>query len=100
MNKKKKYKKFELEPRAAALVIIDMENDFCKPGGKLYHPDGVDEVIPHCQKLLEKCRGAGTNVIVVQSLRDKNSPEFVRFGTSPFILRDTWGSAYTEELRP
>ena len=77
-----------------------MENDFCKPGGKLYHPDGVDEVIPHCQKLLERCRSAKAQVIFVQSLREKNSPEFVRFGTSPFILRNTWGSAYIEELRP
>ena len=33
-------------------------------------------------------------------MRDKTSPEFVRFGTAPFILRNTWGSAYIEELRP
>ena len=100
MNRKKKYKSLSLDPRFTALVIIDMENDFCKPGGKLYHHDGVDEVIPQCQKLLEKCRAAGTHVIFVQSVREKNSPEFVRFGTSPFILRNTWGSAYIEELRP
>jgi nicotinamidase-related amidase len=100
MKKRKKYKHLPLDPQLTALVIIDMENDFCKPGGKLYHPEGVDEVIPQCQKLLEKCRSSGTQVIFVQSLREKNSPEFVRFGTSPFILRNTWGSAYIEELRP
>jgi nicotinamidase-related amidase len=100
MNRKKKYKKLQLDPRVTALVIIDMENDFCKPGGKLYHPEGVDKVIPQCQELLEKCRSAKAPVIFVQSLREKNSPEFVRFGTSPFILRNTWGSAYIEELRP
>ena len=60
----------------------------------------MDEVIPQCQKLLERCRSAKAQVIFVQSLREKNSPEFVRFGTSPFILRNTWGSAYIEELRP
>ncbi len=100
MNRKKKYKNLPLDPRATALVVIDMENDFCKPGGKRYHPEGVDEVIPQCQKLLEKCRSAGAHVIFVQSVRDETSPEFVRFGTAPFILRDTWGSAYIEELRP
>ena len=82
------------------MVVIDMENDFCKPGGKLYHPDGVDEVIPQCQKLLERCRTEGLAIIFVQSLRDADSPEFVRFGTKPFILRNTWGSQYVEELTP
>ena len=100
MKKRKKYKHLPLNPQLTALVVIDMENDFCKPGGKLYHPEGVDEIIPQCQKLLEKCRSSGSRVIFVQSLREKNSPEFVRFGTSPFILRNTWGSAYVEELRP
>jgi nicotinamidase-related amidase len=100
LNKQKRYKSVQLDPGLTALVIIDMENDFCKQGGKLYHPDGVDEVIPQCRKLLEKCRTAEAHVIFVQSLRDNNSPEFVRFGTSPFIIRDTWGSAYIEELRP
>lgn len=100
MKKKKDYKKLALDPQLATLVVVDMENDFCKPGGKLYHPDGVDEVIPQCVKLLEKSRSAETRVIFVQSLREKNSPEFVRFGTTPFILRNTWGSTYIEELRP
>jgi nicotinamidase-related amidase len=97
---KKKYRPMTFDPRLTALVVIDMENDFCKAGGKLYHPDGVDEVIPQCQKLLEKCRSSGTPVIFVQSVREKNSPEFARFGASPFILRGTWGSAYIEELKP
>jgi nicotinamidase-related amidase len=100
MDKKKKYRHLTLDPRMTALVVIDMENDFCKAGGKLYHPDGVDEVIPHCQELLERCRTEGVRIVFVQSLRDKGSPEFVRFGTEPFIIRNTWGSAYIDELRP
>jgi nicotinamidase-related amidase len=100
MNTPKKYKKLSLDPRRTALVVIDMENDFCKPGGKLYHPDGVDEVIPQCRKLLERCRAEGMPIVFVQSLRDPDSPEFVRFGTKPFILRNTWGSQYIEELTP
>ena len=100
MERRKKYKELALDPGLTALVVIDMENDFCKPGGKLYHPEGVDEVIPQCRKLLEQCRAEGIRVIFVQSLRDKDSPEFVRFGTAPFILRNTWGSTYIEELTP
>ncbi len=46
MEKGEKYREMVLDPAKTVLVIIDMENDFCKPGGKLYHPDGVEGVIP------------------------------------------------------
>ncbi len=100
MTVTKKYKRLSLDPKRTVLVVIDMENDFCKPGGKLYHPDGVDKVIPQCRKLLQRCRAEQMPIVFVQSLRDKNSPEFTRFGTAPFILRNTWGSQYIEELTP
>jgi nicotinamidase-related amidase len=90
----------ELDPMRTVLVVVDMENEFCKPGGKLYHPEGVDEVIPKLKHLLERCRAAGTKVIFVQSTRFENAPEFVRFGRPPTILKNTWGSEYIEELTP
>jgi len=90
----------ELNPKSSVLIVVDMENDFCKPGGKLYHPDGVDEVIPRLQALLARTRTAGARVIFVQSVRYPDSPEFTRFGQPPFILKGTWGSAYVEELKP
>ncbi len=94
------YKRVELDPESTALVVVDMENDYCKPGGKKYHPDGVDEVIPKLKRLLERCRDATTQVIFVQSVRYKDSPEFVRFGKPPFLLKDTWGSTFIEEISP
>lgn len=99
-DQKKVYKSVELDPKLTALVIVDMENDFCKPGGELYHPDGVDEVIPKLEGLLEKSRDVGVQVIYIQSVRYPDSPEFARFGNTPFILKDTWGSAYIEEVAP
>ena len=58
MNGRKKYGDLSLDRRFTALVTIDMEKEFCKPGSKIYHPDGVDEVIPQCRKLPERCRAA------------------------------------------
>jgi len=95
-----RYRTMPLDPKRTALVIVDMENDFCKPGGKLYHPDGVDEVIPKLKGLLERCRAVGAQVIFIQSVRSADSPEFARFGHVPFILKGTWGSAYIEEVAP
>jgi nicotinamidase-related amidase len=77
-----------------------MENEFCKPGGKLYHSEGVDEVIPKLQGLLRRGREAGVQVIFVQSVRFPNSPEFIRFGKIPILLKGTWGAQLIEELSP
>lgn len=92
--------RIELQPTFTFLVVVDMENDFCKPGGKAYQPEGVDEVIPKLQTLLTRCRSVGTGVIFVHSVRYADSPEFVRFGLPPYILKDTWGAAYIEEAAP
>lgn len=100
MSERKEYKKVKLDPEFSALIVVDMENDFCTPGGKLYHPEGIDEVIPKLKSLLDRCRDAGTQVIFVQSVRYESSPEFVRFGQPPFILKNTWGSAFIEEAAP
>jgi nicotinamidase-related amidase len=94
-----RYKSFDLEPKSTALVIVDMENDWCKPGGHRYFPE-IDPVIPRVKKLLETCRSNGTPVIYVHSVRFPDSDEFVIFGQEPFILKGTWGAEFTEELTP
>jgi nicotinamidase-related amidase len=89
-----------LDPRLAVLVVVDMENEFCKIGGRLYHPEGVDEVIPRLQSLLNRCRKDGVQVIFVRSVRFPDSPEFSRFGQSPILLKGTWYAEYIDELTP
>ncbi len=89
-----------LNSKSTALVVVDMENEFCKPGGKLYHSEGVDGVIPRLQHFLREGREAGVQVIFVQSVRFTNSPEFIRFGQAPILLEGTWGARLIEELRP
>lgn len=89
-----------LNSKSTALVVVDMENEFCKPGGKLYHSEVVDEVIPTLQRLLRRAREAEVQVIFVQSVRHPNSPEFVRFGQIPILLKGTWASQLIEELSP
>jgi len=90
----------KLNSKSTALVVVDMENEFCKPGGKLYHSEGVDEVIPKLQRLLRRSREAGVQVIFVQSVRFPNSPEFSRFGQTPILLKGTWNVELIDELTP
>lgn len=94
-----KYKSFDLDPKKTALVIVDMENDWCKPGGHRYFP-AIDAVIPRVQTLMQTCRANGTPIIYVHSVRFPDSDEFVIFGQEPFILQGTWGAEFTEELTP
>lgn len=89
-----------LDSKSTALIVVDMENEFCKPGGKLYHPEGVDEVVPKLRHLLRRGREAGVQIIFVQSVRFPNSPEFSRFGQIPILLKGTWAAQLIEELTP
>ena len=90
----------KLNPESTALVVVDMENEFCKPGGKLYHSEDVDEVIPKLRHLLRRSREAGVQVMFVQSVRFPDSPEFSRFGQTPILLKGTWAVQLVDELTP
>eukprot|EP00465_Bigelowiella_longifila_P003565 CAMPEP_0185252442 /NCGR_PEP_ID=MMETSP1359-20130426/1526_1 /TAXON_ID=552665 /ORGANISM="Bigelowiella longifila, Strain CCMP242" /LENGTH=219 /DNA_ID=CAMNT_0027834603 /DNA_START=178 /DNA_END=837 /DNA_ORIENTATION=+ len=42
-------------PAKRALLIVDVQNDFCPPSGSLMVKDGAD-VIPHINKLKKECK--------------------------------------------
>ncbi len=99
VNEEVQYHSFDLSPETTALVVVDMENDWCRRGGHRYFPE-VEPVIPRLKALLERCRVNGTQVIYSHSVRFNDSPEFVRFGIEPFIIKGTWGASIIEELTP
>lgn len=89
-----------VDPRKTALVIVDMENDFCRAEGSNPPTTRAVAVIQPIQRLLQRCREMGIEVIYVQSIRDPHSPELVIFGHHPFVMRGTWGSQIIAELMP
>lgn len=87
----------------AILVIVDMENEFCKPGGKLYTETSariMSGVISAIHKLAERARGAGIPIIYIQSVRTLQEPEFTVFGVEPVLKLGTWAAEIVEELEP
>lgn len=46
-----------VDPKHTALLMIDMQNDFCSPKGKFAQAgraaDSIIEIVPACRKLLE-----------------------------------------------
>ncbi len=93
----------QINPSNAILVIVDMENEFCKPGGKRYSETGariMPGVISAIGGLAERCRHAGIPVIYVQSVRSHEEPEFTVFGHEPILKAGTWATEIVDELKP
>jgi nicotinamidase-related amidase len=55
--------KFQInDPKRVALLVIDMENDFVRPGAPMCVPMAT-EAVPNIQRLIEACRTRGATVI-------------------------------------
>ncbi len=76
-----------VDPAHSALLVIDMQRDFCQPGGA-FDRLGVDisaypRVIPHIARLIAGARSAGVQVIYIQMTvlpgRKSESPAQIRF---------------------
>ncbi len=100
-------------PKHTALIVVDMQNDFCSKGGvwdKLKRDiSTTKEIIPKIAKLLSMAQKAGIQVIYLQNinLRDgkSSSPaEIARrkiFGVPADVTLDgSWGAEIIKELAP
>ncbi|GIJ24246.1 cysteine hydrolase family protein [Micromonospora lutea] len=109
-------------PSRGALIITDMQNDFCSPGGWT-HRSGLDhkacrEAIPGVQRAIEAARAHGMWIIWVYwhnrpDLRNLGAPTLYSFKHSPdqagigqdldhgpVLLSDSWGAEIVDELKP
>lgn len=89
--------KVEVDAEKTALLIVDMQNDFVKEGGKLVVPTAKD-TIPIIRKLLELARQNGMTVAYTQDTHLPNDPEFPIWGEH--VLIGTWGWQIIDELKP
>ncbi len=108
-------------PDRGALVIIDMQNDFCSPGGWTdksgLNYKGCREAIPGIQRAIATARGHGMWVIWIYwqnrpDLRNLGAPTLYSFKHSPeqkgigeelergkVLIRDSWGGEIIDELK-
>jgi ureidoacrylate peracid hydrolase len=97
-------------PGRAALLVIDVQNDFCADGG-FFHQAGADvaaarQAVPPLAGLLDAARAAGLLVVFVQAIYDDEylSPAMrernQRRGLPmPRCLTGSWGADFFE-VRP
>ena len=114
-----------IDPRATALVMVDMQNDFCHADGfyaraaERIAPLGLDpqlviDSIPPMAALLEAARAAGLFIVHTRIERD-DAPDAVHlihhivaqtFGAvadapgGPALMPGTWGAETHEQLAP
>ena len=101
------------DPRHAAVVVVDMQNDFCHPEGHFpRNGKDVSAIIASVDPLVEFVREAQARGVMVAFIRQltlphgmSDSPAWLRFkcrdGKSPeYTLKDTWGAELVEGLVP
>ncbi|NOZ31154.1 MAG: cysteine hydrolase [Crenarchaeota archaeon] len=89
--------KITLKAKETAVIVVDMQNDFVKPQGKLYVPT-AEETIEPIRKLLDKARAHGVKIFYTQDTHYDGDPEFEIWGEH--VKHGTWGWQIIDELKP
>ena len=95
----------KIHPDNAALVVIDVQNDFCADGGafdKIGRPvDVVRAMVPTLQRLIDGARGAGVPVVFVRYGHTEATESEVHLeqrarGRADMVIcrRGTWGAEF------
>ena len=92
----------QLRPEHTALLVIDMQNDFCHEDGYLsrerdYKVGYAVDVADRIAKLMAAVRPLGVRIVWVRSIYDfkyLNSAYQVKRGEEGCCLEDSWGADY------
>jgi ureidoacrylate peracid hydrolase len=87
-----------LDPARAAVIVVDMVNDFCKPGGAMVLP-GYETLVAPQLSVIEAARKAGAPVIWVHDAHRRNmrrDREWVK--RTPHCVEGTWGVEIIDDL--
>ena len=89
-----------LSAHRTAVLVVDMLNDFCKPGGAMVLP-GYERLILPQQTVVDAARRSGATVIFVVDAHRQNvrrDREFLK--RTPHCIENTWGAGVIDEFEP
>jgi nicotinamidase/pyrazinamidase len=83
----------------AALIVVDVQNDFADPQGSLYVTGGED-TIRFIDDQVAKARGAGALVVYTQDWHPESTPHFQKDGGvwPVHCVMGTWGAEFHPAL--
>jgi nicotinamidase/pyrazinamidase len=82
-----------------ALIVVDVQNDFADPAGRLYVPDG-EAVVPVINAEIARAQAAGAGVFYTRDWHPPRTPHFKPDG-GPWpahCVQHTWGAAFHPRL--
>jgi nicotinamidase/pyrazinamidase len=83
-----------------ALVVVDVQNDFCHPAGSLYVAGG-DEIVEPINAMKRAAAAAGAVVVLTQDWHPESTPHFRPEGSWPVhCVHRTWGAELAADLDP
>lgn len=93
----------EFRPEKTALIVVDVQNDFCAPGGffdRVGHPlEMVHGAVDRLEALLPEARAAGVQVVFIKAIYDERHVSDAMRARHERMdypldvcLSDTWGS--------
>jgi ureidoacrylate peracid hydrolase len=88
-----------LDTAKTAIVVIDMENEFCAPGGTKFMGSPAQAAVRAVAALIERGRQRGVPVIWVRSVREPDALEFTAFKQNAHLIDGTWAVEYTSPLQ-
>ena len=96
-----------LDPRSTALLVIDMQNDYCHVDSPMVRQSNLDvsaahAMVPRLNLLVERARAAGTTVIWVRMVRseftrsavEREQRERMRPGAAVICEQGSWGGEF------
>jgi nicotinamidase/pyrazinamidase len=83
----------------AALIVVDVQNDFADPDGNLYVPDG-EKVVSGINGEIAAAREAGASVFYTQDWHPETTPHFEKDGGiwPVHCVKGTWGAEFHPDL--
>ena len=89
-----------LNAGSTAILVVDMLNEFCKPGGAMVLP-GYEALVPPQKRLIEAGRRAGAPVVFIVDSHRPNLREDREFKKrTPHCLEGSWGARVIADLEP
>lgn len=83
----------------AALIVVDVQNDFADPDGSLYVAGG-ETTVPFINEQIAAAAAAGSTVIYTRDSHPESTPHFAKDGGiwPVHCVGDTWGSDFHPDL--
>lgn len=87
-----------LDPKRTAVLVVDMINEFCKPGGKMILP-GYEALVPHQNSVIGAARAKDIPVIWIHDMHRPNTRrERVWEKRIPHGIENTWATEIIDDL--